>query len=60
MHCLLKLAYDFEADHWSGDLPIYLVRTASGALAGGIRAGFEEDKDWQFGVFVSSSFSLFP
>jgi hypothetical protein len=56
----LKLAYDFETDKPSADLPIYLIRTAGGALSGGIRAGWEKDKDPQFGVFVSGTFSLFP
>jgi hypothetical protein len=56
----LKVGYDFENDNWSADLPLYLVRSASGALAGGIRAGWEDGKDVQLGVFVSSSFSLFP
>ncbi len=56
----LKVAYDFDANKPSADLPVYLVRTASGALSGGIRAGWEKDKELQFGVFVSGSFSLFP
>jgi len=56
----LKVAYDFENKHWSGDLPIYLVRNADGAFAGGIRAGWEQTKSWQFAVFVNSSFSLMP
>jgi hypothetical protein len=56
----LKVGYDFESDEWSGDLPIYLVSSSSGALNGGIRAGYQDGKPWQFGVFVSSSFTLSP
>jgi len=56
----LKTAYDFASHHWSGDLPIYLIKTPTGALAGGVRASWEQTKGAQFGVFVSSAFSLFP
>jgi hypothetical protein len=56
----LKAAYDFKQDRLSGDLPIYLVKSPSGALSGGVRVSWEEKKDVQYGVFVSSAFSLFP
>jgi len=56
----LKAAYDFKKGTLSGDLPIYLVKSPSGAMSGGIRVSWEEKKDVQYGVFVSSSFSLFP
>ena len=56
----LKVAFDFEKDKWSADLPVYLVKSPAGALAGGIRFGWEEDKDPVVGVFVGGNFSLFP
>jgi hypothetical protein len=55
----LKTGYDFASHHWSADLPVYLIATDKGALAGGVRASWEQTKKWQFGVFVSA-FSLFP
>jgi hypothetical protein len=56
----LKTGYDAASHHWSADLPIYLIASPTGALTGGIRASWEQTKDFQFGVFVGSSFSLFP
>jgi hypothetical protein len=58
----LKVAYDFEKDQASLDLPIYLVASGKddGGLAGGIRVGWVEKQGAQIGVFVTSVFSLFP
>jgi hypothetical protein len=56
----LKAGYDFSSHHWSVDLPVYLVSTEKGALAGGVRASWEQTNKPQLGLFVSSTFSLFP
>lgn len=55
----LKIAYDFENERLSLDLPIYIIPSADSGLAGGIRVGWIETQGPQFGVFVTSTFSLF-
>jgi hypothetical protein len=55
----LRTGFDFASHHWSADLPVYLIATDNGALAGGVRASWEQTKKVQLGVFVSA-FSLFP
>ncbi len=56
----LKVAHDFESDTTGIDLPIYLLRNASGALTGGIRLGWTDETDVVFGIFLSSPLSLKP
>lgn len=55
----LKIAYDFEKERVSFDLPIYIIPAAESGLGGGIRVAWVETEGAQFGVFVTSSFSLF-
>jgi hypothetical protein len=56
----LKIAHDFESDRTGVDLPIYLLRNASGALSGGVRLGWSQATDVVFGIFLSSPLSLNP
>lgn len=56
----LKIAYDFEADNLSLDVPIYIIPTGDSGLAGGVRVGWAENEGAQLSVFVTSAFKLFP
>lgn len=56
----LKVAYDFESENFSADLPIYLIPSSDKGLAGGLRFGWTEKDGAQYGVFVSSTFTLTP
>ena len=55
----LKVAYDAEDKVFGVSAPLYLLSNADGALRGGVRVDWQEDKDVKLGVFVSSAFSIF-
>jgi len=55
-----KALYDFEKDQFGLDVPIYMIRNSDAGLAGGIRVAWLETEGAEVGVFVTSSFSLFP
>lgn len=56
----LKITRDFRNDETGVDMPIYLVGDGAGALNGGLRLGWTNTDKFSFGVFVGSSFDIFP
>lgn len=54
----LKLTHDFESDRSAVDLPVYVIRSQEGRLMGGIRLGWQTDRDFGVGIFISSPLSL--
>jgi len=56
----LKVTYNFETEKLGLDLPVYVIPSSDSGLAGGIRVGWLETEGAQIGVFVTSSFKLFP
>lgn len=55
-----KASFDFEADVFGIDLPIYLWGTSDGNLNGGFRTGWRDDTDnFVFSIFVGSNFGFF-
>lgn len=56
----LQATYDFEADTFALDLPLYLLRNADKELTGGVRLGWNDDSDdLEIGVFVGKGLSIF-
>lgn len=56
----LTATYDFEAEVFGVDLPVYLVKGKDGKLSGGVRLGWRDDTDdFTAGVFVGAGFGVF-
>lgn len=55
----LKIVHDVSAREWGVTMPIYFLRNKDGDLNGGVRLGWDSEKDdFLFGVFVGSAFDF--
>lgn len=54
----LKLTRELGSDMSAVDLPIYVIRNQEGSLMGGIRLGWQTDRDFNIGIFLSSPLKL--
>lgn len=54
----LKVSHDLDSGDNSVDLPFFLVRRTDGLFSGGIRLGWAEEDDFDFGIFVSTPLTL--
>lgn len=53
----LRLTRDFENDVTGAELPVWVLRDASGLLNGGVAVGWRSDTEaWTFSAFVGSPF----
>lgn len=53
---ILKLSHDFRESTSAAELPLFLVN--GGGFSAGFRLGWDTEEDFDFGLFVSSEFSL--
>lgn len=54
----VKVSHDIDSGENAMDLPFFLVRRADGLFSGGIRLGWTEKEDFDFGIFVSTPLTL--
>jgi hypothetical protein len=55
----LKLAYDAEDDEWGASLPVYFVQDDKGKLNGGVKFGWDGEKnDFSIGFFIGTNFDF--
>jgi hypothetical protein len=54
----LKVSHDLDSGENAFDLPIFLVRRADGLFSGGVRLGWNEEEDFDIGIFVSTPLTL--
>ncbi len=55
----LKLAYDAEDDEWGVSLPVYFVQDDKGKLNGGVKFGWDSEKDdFTIGFFIGTNFDI--
>lgn len=55
----LKVAYDAKDGEWGATMPVYFLRDKDGKLNGGIRLGYDGEKDkFSFGFFVGTTFDF--